>query len=212
MSHLLSAFDGLQRGSFWAALFQIVLIDVTLASDNAVAVGMAATGLPKRQRHLAIVLGLSGAVVLLCVMAVFAIKLLKAGGGGLVLGGGLLLLLVGFQMWRDLRVQGQERHHAPDKPPEHKTLLRALTLIFVADMSTSLDNVLAVAGVARNQPEWLLFAGLALSVALTGFAAVGVSKLLHRWPWIGYIGLVVVLYVAAKMVWDGAETLKWIRV
>jgi YjbE family integral membrane protein len=212
MSHLLSAFGGLQWGSFWAALFQIVLIDVTLASDNAVAVGMAATGLPKKQRHLAIVLGLSGAVVLLCVMAVFAIKLLKAGGGGLVLGGGLLLLLVGFQMWRDLRVQDQERHHTPDKPPEHKTLLRALTLIFVADMSTSLDNVLAVAGVARNQPEWLLFAGLALSVALTGFAAVGVSKLLHRWPWIGYIGLVVVLYVAAKMVWDGAETLKWIRV
>jgi YjbE family integral membrane protein len=212
MSHLHSAFDGLQSGSFWAALFQIVLIDLTLASDNAVAVGMAATGLPKKQRHLAIVLGLSGAVVLLCVMAVFAIKLLKAGGGGLVLGGGVLLLLVGFQMWRDLRAQDHRRHTASDKPPEHKTLVRALTLIFVADMSTSLDNVLAVAGVARDQPEWLLFAGLALSVALTGFAAVGVAKLLHRWPWIGYIGLVVVLYVAAKMVWDGAETLKWIRI
>jgi YjbE family integral membrane protein len=189
-----------------------VLIDLTLASDNAVAVGMAATGLPRKQRHLAIVLGLSGAVVLLCVMAVFAIKLLKAGGGGLVLGGGVLLLLVGFQMWRDLRAQDHKHHHAPDKPHEHKTLFRALSLIFVADMSTSLDNVLAVAGVARDQPEWLLFAGLALSVALTGFAAVGVAKLLHRWPWIGYIGLVVVLYVAAKMVWDGAETLKWIRI
>jgi YjbE family integral membrane protein len=211
MSHLHSALDGLQSGSFWAALAQIVLIDLTLASDNAVAVGMAATGLPKKQRHLAIVLGLSGAVVLLCVMAVFAIKLLKAGGGGLVLGGGILLLLVGYQMFRDLRAQ--DKHHAAsDKPPEHKTLMRALTLIFVADMSTSLDNVLAVAGVARDQPEWLLFAGLALSVALTGLAAVGVAKLLHRWPWIGYIGLVVVLYVAAKMVWDGAETLKWIKV
>jgi predicted tellurium resistance membrane protein TerC len=90
--------------------------------------------------------------------------------------------------------------------------MRALSLIFIADMSTSLDNVLAVAGVARNQPEWVLFAGLALSVALTGLAALGVSKLLHRWPWIGYIGLVVVLYVAAKMVWDGAETMKWIHV
>lgn len=212
MSHLHSAFDGLLSGGFWAALFQIVLIDLTLASDNAVAVGMAATGLPRKQRHLAIVLGLSGAVVLLCVMAVFAIKLLKAGGGGLVLGGGVLLLLVGIQMWRDLRAQNHKHHAASDKPPEQKTLLRALTLIFVADMSTSLDNVLAVAGVARNQPEWLLFAGLALSVALTGFAAVGVAKLLHRWPWIGYIGLVVVLYVAAKMVWDGAEALKWIRI
>ena len=112
----------------------------------------------------------------------------------------------------DLRAQDHKHHAASDKPPEHKTLLRALTLIFVADMSTSLDNVLAVAGVARDQPEWLLFAGLALSVALTGFAAVGVAKLLHRWPWIGYIGLVVVLYVAAKMVWDGAEALKWIRI
>ncbi len=211
MSQLHSALEALHSAGFWAALFQIVLIDLTLASDNAVAVGMAATGLPQKQRHLAIVLGLSGAVVLLCVMAVFAIKLLKAGGGGLVMGGGLLLLLVGIQMWRDLRAQGHRHNHAPDKPHEHKTLFRALTLIFVADMSTSLDNVLAVAGVARDQPEWLLFAGLALSVALTGFAAVGVAKLMHRWPWVGYIGLVVVLYVAAKMVWDGAETLKWIR-
>jgi YjbE family integral membrane protein len=212
MSHLHSAFDGLQLGGFWAAFAQIVLIDMTLAGDNAVAVGMAATGLPNKQRHLAIVLGLSGAVVLLCVMAVFAIKLLKAGGGGLVLGGGILLLLVGFQMWRDLRAHDHRHPEASDRPHEPKTLLRALSLIFVADMSTSLDNVLAVAGVARNQPDWLLFAGLGLSVALTGFAAVGVAKLLHRWPWIGYIGLIVVVYVAAKMVWDGAETMKWISI
>ena len=210
MSHPHSVLAGLQGASFWAAFVRIVLIDLTLASDNAVAVGMAATGLPQRQRHLAVVLGLSGAVVLLCVMAVFAIKLLKSGGGGLVLGGGLLLMLVGFQMWRDLRAQ--VHHQGSDKPHEDKTLLKALSLIFVADISTSLDNVLAVAGVARNQPEWLLFAGLALSVALTGFAAVGVAKLMHRRPWIGYIGLIVVLYVAAKMVWDGAEALKWIRV
>jgi YjbE family integral membrane protein len=214
MGQLFGAFEGLHWGSFWAAFIQIVLIDVTLASDNAVAVGMAASGLPQKQRHLAIVLGLSGAVVLLCGMAVFAIKLLKIGGGGLVLGGGVLLLLVGFQMWRDLRARppGHHHHHPDGQAPEHKTLMRALTLIFIADMSTSLDNVLAVAGVARNQPEWLLFAGLALSVALTGFAAVGVARLLHRWPWIGYIGMVVVLWVAAKMVWDGAETLHWIRV
>src|SRR5580704_7557863 len=136
MSHLHSALDGLQSGSFWAALLQIVLIDLTLASDNAVAVGMAATGLPARQRHLAIVLGLSGAVVLLCIMAVFAIKLLKAGGGGLVLGGGVLLVLVGIQMWRDLRAQDRNRHHSSAAPFEEKTLLRALSLIFVADMST----------------------------------------------------------------------------
>jgi YjbE family integral membrane protein len=193
-----------------AAFLQIALIDVTLAADNAVAVGMAASGLAPRQRRLAMLLGLSGAVVLLCVLAVFAIGLLKAGGGGLLVGGGVLLLLVGRQMWRDLRQQEARAHHR-DKPSEPKTLLKALTLIFLADMSTSLDNVLAVAGVARNQPNWVLFAGLALSVALTGFAAVAVGRLLQRWPWIGYIGLLIVLYVAARMVFDGAEELKWIK-
>jgi YjbE family integral membrane protein len=206
---LLHSLSGLPWAASLAALLQIALIDVTLAGDNAVAVGMAASGLPNRQRHLAMVLGLSGAVVLLCLLAVFAISLLKAGGGGLVLGGGLLLLLVGWQMWRDLRANESARrdHRDPSKP---KTLLRALSLIFVADMSTSLDNVLAVAGVARNQPDWVLFVGLAFSVALTGFAAVGVTRLLHRWPWIGYFGLLIVLYVAVRMVLDGAVLLKWI--
>lgn len=206
---LLHSLSGLPWAASLAALLQIALIDVTLAGDNAVAVGMAASGLPNRQRHLAMVLGLSGAVVLLCLLAVFAISLLKAGGGGLVLGGGLLLLLVGWQMWRDLRANEFARrdHRDPSKP---KTLLRALSLIFVADMSTSLDNVLAVAGVARNQPDWVLFVGLAFSVALTGFAAVGVTRLLHRWPWIGYFGLLIVLYVAVRMVLDGAVLLKWI--
>jgi predicted tellurium resistance membrane protein TerC len=144
------------------------------------------------------------------VLAVFAIRLLKAGGGGLVLGGGLLLALVGLQMWRDLRGHGHKHAAAAGRPPAQKTLLKALTLIFIADMSTSLDNVLAVAGVARDQPQWVLFAGLTLSVALTGFAATGVVRLLHRWPWVGYIGLVVVLFVAAHMIWDGAHALKWI--
>jgi YjbE family integral membrane protein len=210
MAELTSGVHSLFTGGLLGAFIQIVLIDVTLASDNAVAVGMAASGLPRRQRHLAILLGLSGAVVLLCVLAVFAIRLLKAGGGGLVLGGGLLLTLVGLQMWRDLRGHGHAA--ASGQPPEHKTLLKALTLIFIADMSTSLDNVLAVAGVARDQPQWVLFAGLTLSVALTGFAAAGVVKLLHRWPWVGYIGLVVVMFVAAHMIWDGAHALKWIRI
>src|SRR5580693_10140104 len=111
----LPSLSGLPWSASLAALLQIALIDVTLASDNAVAVGMAASGLPGRQRHLAMVLGLSGAVVLLCVLAVFAINLLKAGGGGLVLGGGVLLLLVGYQMWRDLRAQGRKHDQAPGK-------------------------------------------------------------------------------------------------
>ena len=211
MSGLLSALDGLHWGSLWAAFVQIILIDLTLASDNAVAVGMAASGLPKQRRRLAISLGLGGAVVLLFGLAFFAIRLLRAGGGGLILGGGLLLLLVSWQMWRDLRREGRRHDHRGEPPHEHKTLLRALTLIFIADVSTSLDNVLAVAGVARNQPAWLLFLGLALSIALTGFAAAWVARLLHRWPWIGYIGLAVVVLVASEMIWDGAVELKWIR-
>jgi len=211
MSGVLSALDGLHWGSLWAAFVQIILIDLTLASDNAVAVGMAASGLPKQRRRLAISLGLGGAVVLLFGLAFFAIRLLRAGGGGLILGGGLLLLLVSWQMWRDLRREGRRHDHRGEPPHEHKTLLRALTLIFIADVSTSLDNVLAVAGVARNQPAWLLFLGLALSIALTGFAAAWVARLLHRWPWIGYIGLAVVVLVASEMIWDGAVELKWIR-
>ena len=149
-------------------------------------------------------LGLGGAVVLLCVLAFFAVQLLEAGGGGLVLGGGLLLLLVSWQMWRDLRAARNVRAEDERTAKKPKTLMRALSLIFIADISTSLDNVLAVAGAARDQPAWVLFVGLALSVALTGFAAVGVARLLHRWPWLGYIGLAVVLFVAGGMLWDGA--------
>ena len=217
MIGLLSAFGGFHWGSLWAAFLQILLIDLTLASDNAVAVGMAATGLPQPQRRHAITLGLGGAVVLLCGLAFFAIKLLEAGGGWLVLAGGMLLLLVSWQMWKDLRAHSRGHHHHPhaaaqhvEHQYQHKTLFRALTLIFVADVSTSLDNVLAVAGVARNQPPWVMFLGIAISIALTGFAAAWVARLLHRWPWIGYIGLTVVLYVAAHMVWDGAAQLHWV--
>jgi YjbE family integral membrane protein len=199
--------DGVHWTSLAGAFVQVALIDLTLASDNAVAVGMAASGLPQPQRRHAIMLGLGGAVILLCGLAFFAVKLLQAGGGGLVLGGGVLLLLICWQMWRDLRVRHRKHDRRGAPAMANKTLLRALTQIFVADISTSLDNVLAVAGVVRDQPVWVLFAGLALSVALTGFAAAWVARLLHRWPWIGYIGLVVVLFVAGNMLWDGAREL-----
>lgn len=210
MGQLLSVFDELPGGGLIAALAQIVLIDATLASDNAVAIGMAAAELPAPQRRMAIMLGLTGSVTLLCVLAFFAVGLLKAGGGGLLVAGGLLLLLVGWQMWRDLR--GTGRKHDTDKARQPKTLGRALGMILVADVSTSLDNVLAIAGVARDQPPWLLFVGLALSIALTGLAAMGVARLLHRWPWVGYVGLVVVLFVALHMVWDGVVDLRLLRV
>ncbi|MEJ0065497.1 MAG: YjbE family putative metal transport protein [Caulobacteraceae bacterium] len=198
----------------WASLFaafaQVVLIDLTLASDNAIAIGMAAAGLPAQQRRLAIVLGLGAAVVLLCGLAFFAVELLKIGGPGLVLAGGLLLLLICWQLWKDLRARarGEDRTTTTRK---RKTLTGALVQIFIADISTSLDNVLAVAGAVRNQPPWVLFAGLGLSVVLTGFAATLVSKLLQRLPWIGYIGLAIVLFVSGHMIWDGVVELGWLK-
>jgi YjbE family integral membrane protein len=198
----------------WAGLLgafaQVFLIDLTLAGDNAIAIGMAATGLSKRDRRYAMILGLGGAVLLLCSLAFFAIRLLKAGGGGLVLAGGLVLMLICFQMWRDLRA-GRGSFEAPDDAAPRKSLVAALVQIFIADVSTSLDNVLAVAGAVREQPPWVLFAGLGLSVIMTGLAAVGVARLLHRLPWIGYLGVAIVLYVAGHMIWDGAEQLHWIR-
>jgi YjbE family integral membrane protein len=210
MDHALAGLESIRWASLLGALIQVALIDLTLASDNAVAVGMAASGLPHPQRHYAIVLGLGGAVVLLCALAFFAVRLLESGGGGLVMGGGLLLLLIGWTMWRDLRARAHRRAEAQGTGP-HKTLLRALTQIFIADISTSLDNVLAVAGVVRDQPAWVLFVGLALSVALTGFAAAWVARLLHRWPAIGYFGLAIVVFVALHMIWDGAAALGWMR-
>ena len=213
MVQLVGGIDSVHWASLTSALIQVVLIDLTLASDNAVAIGMAAAGLPTPKRHLAISLGLAGAVVMLCGLAFFAIGLLKAGGGGLVIGGGLLLLLISWQMWRDLRARARRHDHQPNlsEPRAGKSLMSALTQIFIADISTSMDNVLAVAGVARNQPPWVLYAGLAISVALTGLAAVGVARLMHRWPWIGYVGLVIVVFVAGHMIFDGVVELKWLR-
>jgi YjbE family integral membrane protein len=209
MAQLLGGFQHLHWAAVLSAFVQVVLIDLTLASDNAIAVGMAASGLPTPKRHLAISLGLGGAVVMLGGLAFFAIGLLKAGGGGLIVAGGLLLLLISWQMWRDLRLQHRRHDHLPHvtHPEGAKTLMGALVQILIADVSTSMDNVLAVAGVARNQPPWVLYAGLTLSVALTGFAAVGVARLLHRWPWIGYIGLAIVVFVAGHMVFDGVVQL-----
>jgi YjbE family integral membrane protein len=212
MAQLFAGMVSVHWARLIGALVQVALIDLTLASDNAVAVGMAAAGLPQPQRRHAIVLGLGFAVVLLCGLAFFAVRLLKAGGGGLILGGGALLLLICFQMWRDLRGQGRRIRRAEDRTVyQKKTLLSALLQIFLADISTSLDNVLAVAGVVRDQPPWVLFVGLAMSVVMTGLAAAQVARLMHRWPWLGYVGLAVVLFVAGGMMWDGVHQLGWVK-
>lgn len=205
-------------GAF-AAFVQVVLIDLALAGDNAVAVGMAAAGLPETQRKKAIVLGLAGAVVMLVSFALITTQLLRV--VGLLVAGGFLLLWVCWRMWRDLRAQGREEVAEGEaaleeatgveigavakRAPKAKTLRQAMIQILIADLAMSLDNVLAVAGAARQHP-WVLVGGLLLSISLTGLAASWIAKLLHRFRWIGFLGLAIVFFVACHMIWDGART------
>jgi len=187
------------------ALATVVVIDLVLAGDNAIVVGMAAAGLPRELRRKAIIIGIAAAAVLRILFAFFATKLL--GIIGLTLAGGILLLWVCWKLWRELR---SGHSHDDDSEiekfaavqPGGKTLRQALWQIIIADVSMSLDNVLAVAGTARDH-TWVLVVGLVLSVALMGVAANFVANVLKRAPWIAYVGLVVIAWVAARMIWDG---------
>jgi YjbE family integral membrane protein len=201
-------------GAF-AALVQVLMIDLVLAGDNAVAVGLAAAGLPQDQRRKAILYGLIAAVTMRIGFALITTQLL--GIVGLLFAGGLLLLWVCWKMWSELRHQASEDEAAAeavlDRDPstepksaavarQPKTFKAAFTQILIADLSMSLDNVLAVAGAAREHPGVLIF-GLLLSIALMGVAATYIAKLLHKYRWIGYVGLLIVLYVALHMMWQG---------
>ena len=180
-----------------AALAQVLLIDITLAGDNAVVVGLAVAGLPARQKRPAIIFGILGATVIRIALGAVALQLLAI--IGLLLAGGLLLLWVCWRMFRELR-----RPHAHAGHAGHaKTLRQSLTEIIVADLSMSLDNVLAVAGAAHGS-TWVLAVGLLLSVVLMGLAANLMAHLLERHRWIAWIGLLIVLYVAGSMIWHGA--------
>jgi YjbE family integral membrane protein len=181
-----------------AAFLQVVLIDLALAGDNAVAVGVAASGLEPARRRRAILLGLGAAVVLRIGLALVALQLLSV--IGLLLAGGVLLLLVCYKMWRDLRAQRRRAHGAA--PTQAKGFGQAFAQILLADVSMSLDNVLAVAGAAHSHPAILIF-GLVLSVLLMGVAANAISRLLGKAPWIAYGGLAIVFYVALHMMWEG---------
>ncbi|MDO8379866.1 TerC family protein, partial [Phenylobacterium sp.] len=186
------------------AFLQVIMIDLVLAGDNAVAVGLAAGGLPAEQRRKVILWGLAAAVVMRIGFALITAQLL--GIIGLLFGGGLLLLWVCWKMWREMREQAT--HAQADALSEHprvrevKTFRAAFLQILIADLSMSLDNVLAVAGAAREHPMVLVF-GLIFSIALMGVAANWIAGLLHRHRWIGYIGLLIVLYVALHMMWEG---------
>ena len=204
------------------ALGKVLMIDLVLAGDNAVAVGLAAAALPQEQRRKAILIGLAAAVVLRIGFALITVQLLAI--IGLLLAGGVLLLWVCWKMWRELREQAthdqaEAEHelelalaieHGKGPSPEElglkrKTFGAALLQIMIADVTMSLDNVLAVAGAAHDHP-WIMVFGLILSIALMGVAATYIAKLLHRFRWIGYVGLLVVLYVALHMIWDGARS------
>ena len=180
------------------ALLQILLIDVTLAGDNAVVIGLAVAGLPETQRKRALVSGIGAATLIRVALSAIAIQLLAI--VGLTLAGGLLLLWVCWKMFRELY---DHRTGAGQSVPG-KTGWQAIRQIIVADLSMSLDNVLAVAGAAR-QNVWIMAAGLTLSVILTGVAAGLLSRLLARQRWIAWLGLAVVLYVAIEMMVSGSD-------
>jgi YjbE family integral membrane protein len=181
------------------ALAQVVLIDITLAGDNAIVVGLAVAGLPDRQKRPAILLGIIGATVIRIALGAIALQLLAI--IGLLLAGGLLLLWVCWKMFRELR---RPRGHATAGDAGKKTLGQAMLQIILADVSMSLDNVLAVAGVAKGS-TWILMLGLLLSVVLMGVAANLLAKVLERQRWVAWAGLLIVLYVAVSMIWDGSQ-------
>jgi YjbE family integral membrane protein len=200
----------LSNTGLWA-LLQVILVNLVLSGDNAVAIGMAASGLPGPQRNKAILVGIVAATVLRLGFAVIAAQMLEV--SGLPFLGGVLLLWVCWKMWKDLRGEAEASELAVEgagssdvtsaQTQQIKTLGQATLQIIVADVSMSLDNVLAVAGAAREHPAILVF-GLLLSIVLMAVAASLISRLLDRYRWIGYVGLAIILYVAFQLVWQGA--------
>jgi len=182
------------------ALGAVLLIDLVLAGDNTVVIGLAAAGVPAHQRGRAVFIGVAAATGLRIAFAGVALQLLAI--VGLTLAGGILLLWVAWKMWRELRAHRAAAPEAPRAKP--KTLRQAVLQILAADISMSLDNVLAVAG-AASEHAWVLVVGLTLSVALTGLASAVIANLLNKYPWIAYAGLAVIAYVALDMIWRGAQ-------
>ena len=200
----------------FSALLQVIAIDLVLAGDNAIVIGLAAAGLPADQRKKAIIVGILAATVLRIFFALITQQLLQI-GPILLIGGGILLLYVCWKMWRELRTTHKEEEEATEALSDidydksgavaggapRKTFAQAAWQIVIADVSMSLDNVLAVAGAAMDHPTVLII-GLALSIALMGLAASFIARLLHKHRWIAYVGLLVILYVAIEMTLKGA--------
>jgi len=200
-------FANITSPSAFSAFLQVLMIDIVLAGDNAIVVGALAAGLPPAQRRKVIALGVMAALVLRIVFALTVTWLL--GIVGLVLAGGILLLWVAWRMYRDIagHVPGESPGSPEIEGDEHTGIAAPKSFASaaaVADVSMSLDNVLAVAGAARDHPG-ILMVGLVVAVALMGVAANIIAKYIERYRWIGWVGLVVILYVAVKMIWEGAH-------
>lgn len=204
-AHIVNDFSNIGSPAALAAFGQVLMIDVLLAGDNAIVVGALAAGLPAEQRKKVILIGIIAALVLRIGFALVVTQLMQI--VGLILAGGLLLLWVAFKMWRELHPK--RGGDTPDPSDDDISGLRpaksfagAAWAVAVADVSMSLDNVLAVAGAARDHPG-ILIIGLILSVALMGIAANIIAKYIERFRWIAYLGLAVIIYVAIKMIYDG---------
>src|SRR5262245_8935253 len=187
------------------SLGQIIVGDLTMAGDNVVIMGSLSSGLPEKDRKRVLMLGVGMALAFLITFAVLATKLLRI--TGLIFAGGLLLLWVAYNMWRELHPRVPVVCDDPETPevegpPRTKTFLQAAIQIAIADLSMSLDNVLLVASIARDNPA-LLVIGLTFSVLFMGFAANYVARLIQRYHWINYVGLAVILYVACTMIYEG---------
>lgn len=196
--HIVADFAAIGSPAALAAFAQVVMIDVLLAADNAIVVGALAAGLPPAMRRKVILVGVVAALVLRIGFALVVTQLLQI--VGLVLAGGLLLVWVAWKMWRELRGGADADDPLAEQAP--RRFWAAAWAVAVADISMSLDNVLAVAGAARDHPG-ILAIGLILSVALMGLAANALARVIERYRWLAYVGLLVILWVAGKMIWEG---------
>jgi YjbE family integral membrane protein len=203
---IVNDFSNITEPAAFSAFIQVLMIDLVLAGDNAIVVGALAAGLPAEQRRKVILIGVLAALVLRIAFALVVTQLLQI--VGLILVGGLLLLWVAWRMWRELRHTGESAGSPEVEGDEHsglkpaKSFAGAAWAVAVADVSMSLDNVLAVAGAARDHPG-ILIVGLIFAVALMGLAANIIAKYIERYRWIAYVGLAVILWVAVKMIYDG---------
>ena len=198
-THIVNDFANLGSASALAAFLQVLAIDVMLAGDNAIVVGALAAGLPADQRKKVILIGIVAALILRIIFALAVTQLMQI--VGLIFAGGLLLLWVSWKMWRELKQDAGGQDELGNLKPA-KSFFGAAWAVAIADVSMSLDNVLAVAGAAREHPG-ILVIGLLLSVALMGIAANFIARYIERYRWLAYLGLLVILYVAGKMIYEG---------